>query len=645
MHKVSSWFHTLLIVLLLSSLAASVTAQSSVDLAVHYVEGTPQAGKYAYDVSVYFSAYKAGGEPYRDLQIGDLSITEEGRRVDITGLELAEQEPISVVVVMDTSGSMRGAKMDGARNAAASFISGLGSDDLAAVISFNSTVRTEIGFTDDLGDAREKIELLNAVEGAGTCLYDAINEAITLGATLPSGRRAIVVLTDGIDELPNGNPCSKYREEDVTNLARGGNTRVPIYTIGLGSRVDATGLARIADSTGGRYQFASDELKLQDLFQNLLEQLRSQYRASYVSTAAPGPHQIVLEATLSGQTVREIRDFVLPNFPYSLNLVSPAEGQPLSLPLSFVVQVIGQGDPIQQVDFFVNEQKVGSTATTPYEFSWQPAEGEPVPSGEVQIDVVAVGTSGQELARVTRLASFAGQESSTASSSESGPLTLPGDENTGLFAGISATTLMIGGGVGLVILAAVVAVVVLSIRRKQKEAERDRLWAEKVQGVGQSDPTFSGGMEDRTYDSFTPSSDALGVLVVLQSDDPAMVGQRFEITRHSTSLGRKADNDLIFAKDSPVSRHHATIDERGGGLFLSEVWATDDGSAKRPAYGTFVNDLQIEDSVRLKNGDQIRLGKRLRLRFEGIGGESMDDHTIDQFGRDDDEKTMDNLGA
>lgn len=642
MHKVSSWFHTLLIVLLLSSLAASVTAQSSVDLAVHYVEGTPQAGKYAYDVAVYFSAYKAGGEPNRDLQLGDLSITEDGRRVQITSLELAESDPISVVMVMDTSGSMRGAKMDGARNAAAAFISGLGNDDLAAVISFNSMVRTEIGFTDDLGDAREKIELLNAVDGSGTCLYDAIYEAITLGATLPAGRRAIVVLTDGIDELPNGSPCSRYREEDVSNLAKGGNTRIPIYTIGLGNRVDAAGLARIADSTGGRYQFSSSEQNLQDLFTDLLEQLRSQYRASYVSTSAPGPHQIVLEATLSGQTVRELRDFVLPNFPYSLNLVSPTEGQPLTLPASLSVQVIGQGDPIQQVDFYINDALIGSDTTLPYEFSWEPAEGETPEQGELRIDVVAMGANGQELARVTRQATLGSEEQASQSSAVDSMLT--NSESDFSIAGLTGTTLALVIGVSVLMLGIVAAVTIVAIQKKRKDAQMEDEWKRKVQGVGQADSGL-GGLEDRTYDSFTPSSDALGVLMVLQSDDPALVGQRFEITRHTTSLGRKADNDLIFAKDSPVSRHHATIDEREGGLFLSEIWSTDDGSAKRPAYGTFVNDEQIQDSVRLKNGDQIRLGKRLRLRFESIGGDTTEEHTIDQFSADDDEHTIDNLGG
>jgi pSer/pThr/pTyr-binding forkhead associated (FHA) protein len=97
----------------------------------------------------------------------------------------------------------------------------------------------------------------------------------------------------------------------------------------------------------------------------------------------------------------------------------------------------------------------------------------------------------------------------------------------------------------------------------------------------------------------------------------------------------------MFPKDGAVSRQHAVIEERGGSLYLSEVMAADDdGKPKRPTYGTFVNDLQIEAPVALRNGDQIRLGKRVRIRFEGIGESSSDtDQTMDQFS--DSDKTMD----
>jgi pSer/pThr/pTyr-binding forkhead associated (FHA) protein len=149
-------------------------------------------------------------------------------------------------------------------------------------------------------------------------------------------------------------------------------------------------------------------------------------------------------------------------------------------------------------------------------------------------------------------------------------------------------------------------------------------------------------MDERTMDAFTPSENALGVLVILQSDDPALVHQRIEISKSVTSLGRKADNDIIFAKDSPVSRHHAVIEERGRQLFLSEVISADDsGQSKRPAYGTFVNGSQIQDTVLLQDGDEIQLGKRVRIRVEAIHTPGNEDKTVDQMPPSGDEKTVD----
>jgi|GEM_PF-766586 len=624
----------LMLVLLAGLPGLAYAQQSGPDLAVHYVEGRPRAGQFAYDVDVYFSAYQTGGEPVRNLQLGDLVITEDGKRVEIASLELAESDPIRLVIVMDTSGSMRGGKMQAARSAAAQFVSGLGSADQVAVISFDSEVQTEIGFTDNLDDARRVLESLDAPAGAGTCLYDALYDAVTLTATIPSGRRAIIVLTDGVDELPDGSICSRYREEDVTNLARAGGTRVPIYTVGLGSRIDTAMLQRMADVTGGRYQFASDEGKLQGLFGGLLSQLRTQYRATYVSTAAPGPHNLVVEANIGGQTVRALRDFVLPSFGYNLVFLSPKPNETLGSALTLSVDVSGQGDAIERVEFYANGNSIGVDRETPYGLDWQVPDGL---SGSITLEAVAFGVGDLELGRTAvRVQGPAPVAQPTAVPQVTETPAQAIEPPTGGMA-----LLFILGGLGLFFLLVGAGVVFFILRRRQeKERERERLWQEKVQGVGVSESAYSSG-DERTMDAFFASVDAYGALVVLHSDDPAMTGQRFELTKTSTRLGRKADNDIIFPKDSPVSRYHALVEEQAGSLFLSEVIASEDG--KRPVYGTFVNEAQIEGRTQLRNGDEIRLGKRVRLRLE-LKEQTLipDEATLDEFSLSD-EKTIDDF--
>jgi predicted component of type VI protein secretion system len=110
---------------------------------------------------------------------------------------------------------------------------------------------------------------------------------------------------------------------------------------------------------------------------------------------------------------------------------------------------------------------------------------------------------------------------------------------------------------------------------------------------------------------------ALASLAVLFSDDPALQGQALELTSDRVLLGRSSLNDLIFPKDTPVSRQHAVIEQKDGQFWLSEVVTNDEtGQLKRPRFGTYVNEAPAGDQpVQLKNGDVIRLGPRVRLQF------------------------------
>lgn len=145
-----------------------------------------------------------------------------------------------------------------------------------------------------------------------------------------------------------------------------------------------------------------------------------------------------------------------------------------------------------------------------------------------------------------------------------------------------------------------------------------------------------------------PEGTCLGVLVILNSDDPALLNQHIEIVNLITHLGRNTDNQIIFPKDSPVSRHHAYIEARAGQLFLGEVVAAEEhaGQPNRPVYGTFVNGEQVQEPVLLRDGDEIRLGKRLRMRFEGMSGRPDNiDRTLDQLDTSTGDKTIPSMAV
>jgi pSer/pThr/pTyr-binding forkhead associated (FHA) protein len=111
--------------------------------------------------------------------------------------------------------------------------------------------------------------------------------------------------------------------------------------------------------------------------------------------------------------------------------------------------------------------------------------------------------------------------------------------------------------------------------------------------------------------------DVLATLTVLYSDDTNLQHQVLNITLPKVQLGRSTQNDIIFPQDTPVSRHHAVIEQTGSQFWMSEVISSDEtGSPKRPKFGTFVNEMKMEDQpVLLKSGDVIRLGPRVRLAF------------------------------
>lgn len=630
--SISILFRGICITLLLAGITSIALAQSGINLSLHYVDGKVQNGNYAYDISVFFSAFQSNGDAVQNLLASDLTITEDGKKVTITGLELTDKDPINVVVVMDISGSMAGQKMDSAKLAASRFISALNSNDLVSIMSFNTNVQTEIGFTNDFALAQKKVNLLNPVRGSGTCFYDALYNATQLTATLPSGRRAIIVLTDGVDELPNGNVCSKYLIEDVLNLAAHGVTRVPIYSIGLGNLVDNSSLDRLARLTGGRYEFASDANKLQDLFQRVGDQLRTQYRAMYVSTAAPGPHNLVLQATISGQQMQDSREFVLPNFPYSIIFVAPKSNEIITNKTTLQVQISGQGTPIQRVEFFVNDKSIGSAETLPYQLDWQPGLDTP---GNQKIDAVALDAAGNELARTSQVVKIAAAVEAITTKESTPEATKKETE------GFPITTLII---IGIAVLTILVVVVLILKRLTSKpplpEKEPMKYWDTLVGGEISMQASEFEGNSILVNDTV---STTLGSLTVLETSDQAMVGQRIEITKSSTNLGRKADNDIIFPKDATVSRHHAVIDHRNGSLFLSEIRSIDDkGEVKGSSFGIFVNDQQLLAPMPLKKGDVIRLGKRVRLLYDPIEQNVDNEATVDDLEIGDFDSTLDN---
>lgn len=146
-------------------------------------------------VAVPFSVKDRNGRYVPDLRRQDFRVFEEGVEQKITYFATVEQ-PFTVVLVIDTSNSTN-FRLEDIQGAAISFVNQLRPDDRLLVISFDDSINVLSELTSD----REK--LIKAIRrtrtGGGTRLYDAVDQVMTKHLKGITGRKAIVLFTDGVD--------------------------------------------------------------------------------------------------------------------------------------------------------------------------------------------------------------------------------------------------------------------------------------------------------------------------------------------------------------------------------------------------------------------------------------------------------------
>lgn len=223
-----------------------------------------------------FATVMENSQPVQGLQATDFKVREDEVPQEPVNVE-PRLLPLSAVVTIDTSGSMIKA-IDKTREAAASFVDTLASNDSVAVVSFNRTVQVvaPVGSTRD--SAKNVIRSLQA--RGDTALFDALYESLS-ALRGKSGRRAVILLSDGVDDDGQGRVLSKRTVREVLALAQ--ELNVPVFTIGLGTQLDEATLKQVAVETGGEYYMAPTPEELQTLYGKLGRQLSGQYHIFYSS--------------------------------------------------------------------------------------------------------------------------------------------------------------------------------------------------------------------------------------------------------------------------------------------------------------------------------------------------------------------------
>ena len=245
-----------------------------------------------------------------ELQQADFEVFDNNQPAKIV-LFQNEPEPFSVVVMLDTSGSMTGS-IDLLRQAAEQFLIRLLPEDKGMVGAFNDKIQFPV--RDFTPDRDELISALKDVDfGNPTRLFDAIQASLDELARV-KGRRVVLVFTDGEDT------ASKIGMGDALDRAR--TDEAMIYAIGLQSvyfngqrQVRSSpdrGLRKLSDETGGGYFELKKTDELGPTFTRVAQELHSQYLIGFSPATDGKQHKVEVRLKKPGLVARARRSYQAP---------------------------------------------------------------------------------------------------------------------------------------------------------------------------------------------------------------------------------------------------------------------------------------------------------------------------------------------
>jgi len=245
-----------------------------------------------------------------DLVQDDFEIVDNGKPQAITTFE-NRPTPISVIVMLDTSGSMTVA-LDLVKRAAEEFLMRLLPDDQAQVGAFND----KIEFHPKLEFTSSRDQLVGFLKdldfGYPTRLYDATDESLARLENL-DGRKAVLVFTDGDDNSSHvglGKVIDRARDKDVMVYAVG---LVNDYFNGqqrVRSEPDR-GLKKLAEETGGGFFLLKKTAELNTTFTRVAEELHSQYILGFSPESMDGKvHKLEVRLKKAGMNARARKSYL-----------------------------------------------------------------------------------------------------------------------------------------------------------------------------------------------------------------------------------------------------------------------------------------------------------------------------------------------
>jgi VWFA-related protein len=233
-------------------------------------------------------------EIIRDLNKDDFSVAEDGRPQTIRYFARDSDLPLTLGLMVDTSMSQRRV-MDAERSASRRFLDQVvrESKDQVFIMQFDMAVFMRQVLTSSLQKLDESLGLVDTPTmdelqhqfGGGTLLYDAVLQASKDVMKGRSGRKALIVMSDGVDT------GSEHSLASAIEAAQRADTLVysilfsdaTAYGFSLGDHDGRKVLMRLSKETGAGFFEVSKKQSIEQIFDVIQEELRSQYSLGYVS--------------------------------------------------------------------------------------------------------------------------------------------------------------------------------------------------------------------------------------------------------------------------------------------------------------------------------------------------------------------------
>jgi Ca-activated chloride channel family protein len=222
------------------------------------------------DVGLSLITHKSGGEDGYFLLLAAPTVAKE-----------TKPAPKDVIFVVDTSGSMAGAKLQQAKKALQFCVENLNADDRFEIVRFSTEAESLFGKLSEV-DSEHRKRASNFIADlkpiGGTAIADALQTALKARTEKSERPFVIIFLTDGLPTVGTRNP-----DEIVADVKRAGDAR--IFSFGIGSDVNTQLLDQIAEGTRAFSQYVLEnedlEVKVSNFYTRIKEPVLTKVRLEF----------------------------------------------------------------------------------------------------------------------------------------------------------------------------------------------------------------------------------------------------------------------------------------------------------------------------------------------------------------------------